>query len=42
MAHQLRRSGLRTTETRLRSRPAAIGELSGAANDGGASPPSVG
>jgi len=42
MALQLRRSGLRATVTRLRSRPAAIAEAPSAANDGGASPLGMG
>jgi len=42
MALELRRSGLRATETRLRSRPAAIGELPAAPIDGGASPSGMG
>lgn len=42
MAAQLRRAGLRTTETRLRSGPAAIHELDDAPNDGGARSRSVG
>jgi 4-diphosphocytidyl-2-C-methyl-D-erythritol kinase len=42
MAAQLRRSGLRATETRIRSEPAAISELPDAPNDGGASPSGMG
>ena len=42
MALQLRHSGLRVTETRLRLRPAAIGEVPGASNEAGASPSGMG
>ncbi|MDP9468904.1 MAG: 4-(cytidine 5'-diphospho)-2-C-methyl-D-erythritol kinase [Chloroflexota bacterium] len=42
MAAQLRRAGLRTTETRIRSAPTAIRELHDAPDDGGAPPSGVG
>ncbi len=42
MAAQLRRAGLRTTETRIRSAPAVIHELDDAPDDGGAPPSGMG
>lgn len=42
MAAQLRRAGLRTTETRIRSAPATIHELDDATDDGGAPPSGMG